>query len=126
MSEIRATTISDSAGTGPITLTKQSAAKVYCNVNQTGTQAIRDSLNVSSVTDDGTGQTDIAYTSNMSSADYGFTCGKGRSSAQNGGVIAHTNDTDPTASLIRIMAFNEANTTIDEARANVSVHGDLA
>ncbi len=101
-------------------------AATYCNVNQTGTQAIRDSLNVSSITDDGTGQTDIAYTSNMSSAEYGFSCGKGRTTGQNGGVIAHTNDTEPTASLIRILAFNESNNGIDDARANVSIHGDLA
>ncbi len=33
MSEIRATTISDAAGTGPITLTKQSAAKAWVSYN---------------------------------------------------------------------------------------------
>ena len=124
MSTITVTNIKATGETA--TRSVSGVAAVYCNVNQTSTQAIRDSINVSSITDDGTGQTDIAYTSNMSSADYGFTCGKGRSSAQNGGVIAHTNDTAPTASLIRILAYNESNTTIDEERANVSVHGDLA
>jgi len=40
MSEIRATTISNAAGTGPITLTGQSAAKAWVNFNGTGTVAI--------------------------------------------------------------------------------------
>jgi hypothetical protein len=126
MSTLEVSNLNDGTTTVATSYITNGSAKVWCNVNQTSTQAIRDSFNVSSITDDGTGQTDIAYTSNMSSADYGFTCGKGRTSAQNGGVIAHTNDTDPTASLIRIMSFQENNTTIDEARANVSVNGDLA
>ena len=62
MSEIRATTISDSAGTGPITLTKQSAAKMWCN--QDNGTTINQSLNVSSLTDNGTGD----YTHNFSSS----------------------------------------------------------
>ncbi len=51
MSEIRATTISDETGNGPIALTKQSAAKAFINLNGTGTIAARDSLNISSTTD---------------------------------------------------------------------------
>ena len=126
MSNLVVSNISDgttSVGTGYVV---NGSAKAWISVNQTGTQAIRDSLNVSSITDDGTGQTDIAYTSNMSSAEYGFSCGKGRTSGQNGGVIAHTNDTDPSASLIRLITFNESNVAFDDARANVSIHGDLA
>ena len=126
MSNLVVSNISDgstSVGTGYVV---NGSAKVYCNVNQTGTQAIRDSLNVSSITDDGSGQTVISYSSNMSSADYAFTCGKGRTNGQNGGVIAHTNHTEPTASLIRLLTFIENNTTADDAHTNVSIHGDLA
>ena len=57
MSEIRVTTtISDSAGTGPITLTGQSAAKAWVNFNGNGTVSIEQSENISSLSDDGTGQ----------------------------------------------------------------------
>jgi hypothetical protein len=55
MSEIRATTISNAAGTGPITMTGQYAAKAWVNFNGTGTVAIRESGNVSSITDGGVG-----------------------------------------------------------------------
>ena len=44
MSNIRAGTISGVNGTDPVTLTKQSAAKAWVNLNGTGTIAIRDSF----------------------------------------------------------------------------------
>ena len=65
MSEIRANTISDAAGTGPVTLTKQSAAKAFIDFVGTGTVNIRSaSFNISSLTDNGTGE----YAPNLSSA----------------------------------------------------------
>lgn len=64
MSELRANTISDAAGTGPVTLTGQYAAKAWVNFNGTGTLSVREDGNVSSVTDDGTGD----YTINFSTA----------------------------------------------------------
>ena len=43
MSEVRANTISAANGTGPITLTKQSAAKAWANINGTAaTPVFRD------------------------------------------------------------------------------------
>ena len=70
MSEIRVTTVSNAAGTGPVTLTKQEALKVWMNMTGTGTIAINDSLNVSSATDIGTGNYQIFYTSNMANVNY--------------------------------------------------------
>ena len=70
MSEIRANTISDAAGTGPVTLTGQSAAKAWVNFNGTGTVAIRESGNVSSITDNGTGDYTVNFTSAFSDVNY--------------------------------------------------------
>ena len=72
MSDIRANTISDAAGTGPITLTKQSAAKAWVNFssNGGGTASTRSSFNVSSITDDATGQHTATLTSSMSNANH--------------------------------------------------------
>ena len=69
MSEIRATTISDAAGTGPITLTKQSAAKAWVTFDQ-NTPQILDSMNTSSLTDTSTGRGDLNWTSAMSNTLY--------------------------------------------------------
>ena len=64
MSELRANTISDAAGTGPATLTGQSAAKAWALCTGSGTVAIRDSYNITSMTDNGTG----VYANSVTSA----------------------------------------------------------
>jgi hypothetical protein len=70
LSEIRANTISDAAGTGPVTLTGQYAAKAWVNFNGDGTVAIRESGNVASITDNGTGQYTVNFTTAMPDANY--------------------------------------------------------
>ena len=74
MSEIRANTISDAAGTGPVTLTKQSAAKVWVQLNGI-TFAVAGSFNVSSADDNGTGDYDINYTNSMNNNTYAVPAG---------------------------------------------------
>lgn len=70
MSELRANTITASNGTSPVTLTAQQAAKTWSNINQTSTQAIRDSFNISSISDSGVGRTQITVTSSFSNNTY--------------------------------------------------------
>ena len=74
MSELRANTISDAAGTGPVTLTGQSAAKAWVNFNGTGTVAVRESFNVGSITDNGTGDYTANFSSSLSISDFGAVC----------------------------------------------------
>ena len=51
-------------------------AKAWVNFNGTGTVAIRDSFNVSSITDNGTGDYTVNFTTAMPNANYGsaLTC----------------------------------------------------
>ena len=70
MSDIRVDTISAANGTDPVTLTKQSAAKAWVNFNGTGTIAIRDSFNVASLTDNGTGNYNVNFSSSMANTGY--------------------------------------------------------
>ena len=70
MSEIRADTITGSDGTSPVTLTGQTAAKAWVNFNGTGTPAIRQSGNVSSITDNSTGNFTANFASSLTDADY--------------------------------------------------------
>ena len=67
MSDIRADTISDSAGTGPITLTKASAAKFWVKM-AINAEPIGTGLNLSSATDVSSGITSITFINNMASA----------------------------------------------------------
>ena len=67
MSTLKADTI-QSTGGGAATLTKQEAAKAYSNNDMT-VPDIRKSLNVSSIADNGTGQSTTTLTSALSSTD---------------------------------------------------------
>ena len=69
MSTLKADTIQSTSG-GAATLTKQSATKVWLNLNGTGTIATRDSFNVSGVVDNGTGNYTTSFTSSFDDANY--------------------------------------------------------
>ena len=69
MSTLKADTI-QSTGGGAATLTNQTAAKAWVNFDGTGTVAIRDSFNVSAITDNGTGNYTVNFTSAVSNANY--------------------------------------------------------
>ena len=63
-------TIAAKNGTSPVTLTNQYAIKIWINFNGSGTIAIRDSFNVASIADEGTGDYTTTFTNAMSSGDY--------------------------------------------------------
>ena len=63
-------TIAAKDGTSPVTLTNQYAIKIWINFNGSGTIAIRDSFNVASIADEGTGDYTTTFTNAMSSGDY--------------------------------------------------------
>lgn len=71
MSEIRATTVSDINGTGPVSLTKQATIKSWASDVSTITASINgDTFNVSSYTDIGNGQGRVNMTNNMNTSTY--------------------------------------------------------
>jgi len=66
---IKVDEIQNKAGTGPVTLLKQHAAKAWVNYNGT-TSTARDSFNVSSLTDHAGGQQSTNFSNNMDNANY--------------------------------------------------------
>lgn len=76
MSTIKATTLSNLAGskTVPVDTVAQGSAKAWVNFNGTGTVAIRRAFNVSSITDVGTGNYVINFANAMTDASYAFDC----------------------------------------------------
>lgn len=121
MSEIRANTISDAAGTGPIDLHKQSAAKAWVNFNGTGTVAVRESTNVSSLTDSSTGICFANYTNTLSSSDYAVT---GMHNWVNGGQgMAGFGFQSSSGMQARTL---QQNTFYDSTDVSLVAHGDLA
>jgi len=119
MSTVKADTIVAADGTSPVTLTKQSAVKAHVRFNGTGTVAISGySLNVTSITDFGTGNYEAILTNAL---------------AANEGVHFRTSNSPSTfdgssgaANKMPITTANSSGTNVDSARCYCSVHGDLA
>ena len=125
MSEIRVTTVSDTAGTGPVTLTKQHAAKVYLNYKGTSTNSIRGSLNVSSVTENGNGDYTTNFSSNMNDANYSVTCSQGGNSSNNEVRTPYNGETFNTGNF-RVATLLVGTAIQDSTYLCEAVHGDLA
>jgi hypothetical protein len=77
MSTLRVNTIQNSGGTGSPAI--NGLAQAWVNFNGTSTVAIRASLNVSSITDNGTGDYTINFTTAFSDVNYSVTGGAGTS-----------------------------------------------
>lgn len=94
--------------------------KAWVNFNGTGTVAIRASGNVSSITDNGTGDYTVNFTTAMPDANYSFVFGGENDSgtaprtytARNGGV---------TTGSIRLITNNSTPTIVDISAVCVSI-----
>jgi hypothetical protein len=101
------------------------SAKMWINMNGTGTIASRDSLNVSGLTDNGTGNYTYALSSSMSDANYANTAMGNEGDA--GDVMIDDNNAVPTSSAIRVQARSYAGgTTADLDYIYHTSHGNLA
>ena len=117
MSEIRATTISDAAGTGPVTLTKQNAAKAWIDLVGSGTISIDASFNIASVTDNGTGNYTQTYSNAFSSNDLSFL-------TSSNGYMTRAYDSQATYADIR--TYGSTASANDQSRVHTAIFGDLA
>ena len=96
--------------------------RAWVNFNGTGTVAIRASGNVSSITDNGTGQYTVNFTTAMVDANYAVvTTGTQNSTTGYNWSIGIHNSVAPTVSAVRITALDGVGTSIDMAFVNVSI-----
>ena len=104
-------------------------AAAWVNFNGTGTVAIRDSVNVASITDQGTGDYTVNVTDGMNNAYYTISVnasidGVGYTGQQNAQPKA---DSAPTSSSYRIASSNSIDAILSDAsRVYSNIHGDLA
>ena len=120
MSTIRVDNFGPSAG--GTTYSARGIAKAWVNFNGTGTIAARDSENVSSLTDDGTGKYTTNFSSSFSAADYCATTA-GFRSLNNEAVVVP--ETYATGSL-GVGCTNGGGAEIDFSIVNIAISGDLA
>ena len=131
MSTIHANTVETSSG-GPVTLTQQNAAKVWCAYDSYA-QVIDGSLNASSLTDNATGDTTITFSSAFSaSTELCFTGMSSDDVSTNKHVMncsfARIGSTPYTTTTIRITTnFDAQVTTLQDADfAHTIGMGELA
>ena len=105
----------------------EGSAKAWVNFNGTGTIAARDSLNVSSLDDNATGEYDANFSSSMDSVGYTWAI-----SGRTGGTTPDFEaNSDPTTSYLNFRAgagtWNGSSYIAqDKTFAVVTIHGDLA
>jgi len=120
MSTLKADTI-QSTGGGAATLTKQVAAKMHFGISGSDA-AIKQSLNVSSTTDDGTGDYDItvtnAFANQMDDSGLALVAGSGTAFGRYAGD-------DTTTTVFSIRAHDSGGTKVDR-ECNGAAFGDLA
>jgi|SaaInl33SG_5_DNA_1037386.scaffolds.fasta_scaffold04613_2 hypothetical protein len=128
MSTLKADTIVASDGSSPVTLTKQSAAKIW-TVFDCVAAVTDDSFGQSSLSDDGVGLFTSSFTNNMGSASY-----------TNGGSPASSSATTVTLSIIPnyqgVITTSSVQLSISYASGSSArydypyapnvIHGDLA
>ena len=97
--------------------------RAFVNFNGTGTVAIRASFNVSSITDNGTGDYTVNFTNALPDANYCWSMGGDGSGARlNTWGIAKTNSAVPTVSALRVQFYDDTSSAIDTAYACVKIH----
>ncbi|MNQ83105.1 hypothetical protein D3C85_981760 [compost metagenome] len=100
-------------------------ASAWVNFNGTGTVAIRDSFNVSSITDNGTGLYTVNFASAMSNASYATACSVRLVAGHVSTAVNVSSGTAPTTSGVRIETANTGSGRVaaDASEVYVAVFG---
>jgi len=113
---INSAQIATVSGTAPLYM-----CRAWVNFNGTGTVAIRASGNVSSITDNGTGDYTVNFTTAMSDANYSVSgCGSRGAIADPAPIFGLTG-ANPTTTAVRVQTANTANAREDALFVNVAV-----
>ena len=141
MSEIKTDKLTGTTTAGSIVVTgegnstttnlQQGLAKVWCNINGTAVDGtadltgVRDSFNVASVVDNGTGDYTYNFQNVVSNDNYSFSAAVRGDSASNDNIFNADNGHDFSASQL-IMRNRDVSAVRDSEQACIQVFGDLA
>ena len=104
---------------------QQGLVKAWVNFNGTGTVAVRDSFNISSVVDNGTGDYTLNLTNALANANYAVAGSSGgQSSTSGGGIYQYDQVTAKTTSACRIITITTSGGVVDAPQVAVAFFGD--
>jgi len=95
------------------------ACKAWVNFNGTGTVAIRDSYNVSSITDNGTGDYTVNFTDAMSDANYSCLA-----TTTNGLYATDYGAANHLAASVRVVTRSDGGIVTDADTVDVAIFGN--
>ncbi len=101
------------------------SAKAWVNFNGTGTIVARDSLNLDSLVDNGTGTYTVNFASHFGDGDYSY-AGTGRDGGSTAACVSLEGSATPAASSIKIVAVVPNVALRDTDIITFNVFGDLA
>ena len=103
---------------------KGQLAKVWCSFNGTGTIAIKDSFNTSSLTDHGAGAYTVNFTNAMSNANYCCLVSAGNNAAGSKGAWNTVYDDSTTvAASVRLAFYTNTGSSEDNGQIFMTVFG---
>ena len=125
MSTLKVATIQDTSGNNSSTPAQvaEGRAKAWINFNGTGTVAIRDDFNFSSVTDNGTGLYTLNFTSALANANYAAVPGGSRDLPESSRAFPPNIDQIATSSF-DLSTHNDGSTSVDWELVTCAVFGD--
>ena len=119
MSTLRVNTLQDATGSNQPAMV--GAAKAWVNFDGTGTPSIRQAFNVSSITDNGTGDYTINFTNAMVDTSYSVCGTSGAGSGHWAVVFSPYTASIQTTSSMRFRTFGSASTLQDQDFITASI-----
>ena len=114
-------------GNSTTTNLQQGLAKAWMNLNGTGTIATRDTLNVSSLSDEATGKYQVNFSSSMGNDDYTVSGGARSPGVASGTLNAPTDAaSDIATGSIEVYSLDLSGNPTDLSYVLTVIHGDLA
>jgi hypothetical protein len=123
MSTLKVNTLTDTAATKsvPIEDVVNGTARAWVNFNGTGTVAIRAQYNVTSITDNGTGDYTVNFTTAMPDTNYSGVALFGNGNTVSVAPVADIGAT-PTTSAFRVLCYlRSTGAALDAAHCNVAI-----
>ena len=119
MSTINAANITDGTDTVATGYVVNGSARVWVNIDGSGTISIEDSFNVSSIVDQGSGIYTTNITSSFTNINYAYV-------AESTNYHAALNSSSKASSSFRVGVFSQAHSLEDSGQVCATAFGDLA
>jgi len=124
---LRVNTLTDASSNNSIatSFVFSGSAKVWADVDMTGTATLDDSFNVSGLTDHGTGSFTITHSSDMGNGNYVYTAGFNNEVSDASAFLKIHSPGDKLAASAKFKKI-ENNSAADCSGNYIAIHGDLA